>query len=172
MMGHSTCMYSSVPVCVVHQQSWLTNSRWRPARSLDNGLFGDASHCSLMTDCGRYTYFSYCYCLSTAPYRCTAQYLVITKHCIFPFILIYLVTNSYIVNKALKCMGAQPPERKQHKMETGGLRENRPGVSITDKHLRSLHRESLRGELSGASGGSNSFAISSSHSVENSLACS
>ena len=54
----------------------------------------------------------------------TAQYLVITKHCIFPFILIYLSINSYIVNKALKCMGAQPLEMKQHKMETGGIREN------------------------------------------------
>ena len=88
-------------------------------------------------------YFSYCYHLFTAPYRCTAQYLVITKHCIFPFILIYLVVNSYIVNKALKCMGAQPPESEQHKMETGGLREKRPGVSITDRYQRSLHQESL-----------------------------
>ena len=40
----------------------------------------------------------------------------------FPFIIIYSVVNSYIVNKTLKCMGAQPPEIEQHKMETEGLR--------------------------------------------------
>ena len=28
----------------------------------------------------------------------------------FPFIIIYSVVNSYIVNKTLKCMEAQPPE--------------------------------------------------------------
>ena len=61
MTGHSTCMYSVVPVCVVRQQLWLANSSWRPARSPDNILFGDASHCSLMTDCIGYTYFSYRY---------------------------------------------------------------------------------------------------------------
>ena len=61
----------------------------------------------------------------------------------FSFILIYSVVNSYIVNKTLKCMGAQPPEIEQHKMETEGLRKKRPGVSITDIHQRSLHQESL-----------------------------
>ena len=139
MTGHSTCMYSLVPVCVVHQPSWLANSSWRLARSLDDVLFGDASHCSLMTDCGGYTYFLYGYRSFTAPYGCTAQYLVITKRCIFLFILIYLVVNSYIVNKTLKSMEAQPPESKQHKTETRGLREKRPGVSITDRYQRSLH---------------------------------
>ena len=73
-----------------------------------------------------------------------AQYLVITKHYISLFILIYSVENSYIVNKTLKCTGAQPPEIEQHKMETEGLRKKRPGVSITDIHQRSLHQESLR----------------------------
>ena len=72
-----------------------------------------------------------------------ARYLVITKCYIFLFILIYLVVNSYIVNKTLKRMEAQPPEIEQHKMETGGLREKRPGVSITDRYQRSLHQESL-----------------------------
>ena len=145
MTGHSTCMYSLVPVCVVHQQSWLANGSWRLAHSSDNVLFGDASHCSLMTDCGCYTYFSYHYrFFFTAPYGCTAQYLVMTKHYISLFILIYFVVNSYIVNKTLKCMGAQPPEIEQHKMETEGLRKKRPGISITDIHQRSLHQESLR----------------------------
>ena len=41
-------------------------------------------------------------------------------------------------------MGAQPPEIKQHKMETEVLRKKRPGVSITDIHQGSLHQESLR----------------------------
>ena len=41
----------------------------------------------------------------------------------FPFIIIYSVVNSYIVNKTLKCMEAQPPEIEQHKMETEGLRK-------------------------------------------------
>ena len=122
-------MYSLVPVCVVHQQSWLANGSWRPACSSDNVLFGDALHCSLMTDCGGYTYFSYRYHFFTVPYGCTVQYLVITKRYIFLFILIYLVVNSYIVNKTLKCTGAQPPEIEQHKMETEGLRKKRPGVS-------------------------------------------
>ena len=149
MTGHSTCMYSLVPVCVVCQQSWLANGSWRPARSPDNVLFGDASHCSLMTDCGSYTYlFVSLSVFFTAPYGCTAQYLVITKRYISLFILIYLVVNSYIVNKTLKCTGAQPPEIKQHKMETEGLRKKRPGVSITDIHQRSLHQESLQVLLS------------------------
>ena len=143
MTGHSTCMYSSVPVCVVCQPSWLANSSWRPARSSDDVLFGYASHCLLMTDCGGYMYFLYGYHSFTAPYGCTAQYLVITKHCIFLFILIYLVVNSYIVNKTLKSMEAQPPESEQHKTETGGLREKRPGVSITDRYQRSLHQENF-----------------------------
>ena len=62
----------------------------------------------------------------------------------FPFIIICSVVNSYIVNKTLKCMEAQPPEIEQHKMETKGLRKKRPGVSITDRYQRSLHQESLR----------------------------
>ena len=66
----------------------------------------------------------------------------------FPFIIIYSVVNSYIVNKTLKCVEAQPPEIEQHKMKTEGLRKKRPGVSITDRHLRSLYQESLRGEFS------------------------
>ena len=33
-------------------------------------------------------------------------------------------------------MEAQPPEIEQHKSETEGLRKKRPGVSITDRHLR------------------------------------
>ena len=66
----------------------------------------------------------------------------------FPFIIIYSVVNSYIVNKTLKCVEAQPPEIKQHKTETEGLRKKRPGVSITDRYQRSLHQESLRGEFS------------------------
>ena len=33
----------------------------------------------------------------------------------FPFIIVYLVVNSYIVNKTLKCMGAQPPEIELHR---------------------------------------------------------
>ena len=68
MMGHCTYMYSSVPVCVVCQQSWPMNSSWRLAHSLTNVLFGDALHCSLMTDCGSYMYFSDCYHLFSAPY--------------------------------------------------------------------------------------------------------
>ena len=45
----------------------------------------------------------------------------------FPFIIIYSVVNSYIVNKTLKCMEAQPPEIERHKMETEDLRK--PGDS-------------------------------------------
>ena len=66
----------------------------------------------------------------------------------FPFIIIYSVVNSYIVNKTLKCVEAQPPEIEQHQTETEGLRKKRPGVSITDRHLRSPHQESLRGKFS------------------------
>ena len=65
----------------------------------------------------------------------------------FPFIIIYSVVNSYIVNKTLKCMEAQPPEIEQHKTETEGLRKKRPGVLVTDRYQRSLHQESLRGEF-------------------------
>ena len=61
----------------------------------------------------------------------------------FSFIIIYSFVNSYLVNKTLKCMEAQPPEIEQHKSETEGLRKKRPGVFTTDKHLRSLHLESL-----------------------------
>ena len=39
----------------------------------------------------------------------------------FPFIIIYSVVNSYIVNKTLKYKEAQPPEIEQHKTETEGL---------------------------------------------------
>ena len=59
------------------------------------------------------------------------------------FILIYFVVNSYIVNKTLKCTGAQPPEIEHHRTETEGLRKKRPGVSITDTRQRSLPQESL-----------------------------
>ena len=134
MTGHSTCMYSLVPVCVVRQQSWLTNSSWRPARNSNDVLFGDASHHLLMMDCSSYMYFSYCYRSFSAPYQFTVRYLVITERYIFLFILIYLVVNSYIVNKTLKCMEAQPPEIEQHKTETKGLRKKRPGVSIKDRY--------------------------------------
>ena len=44
-----------------------------------------------------------------------------------PFIIIYSAVNSYIVNKTLKYVEAQPPGIKQHKMETEGLRKKRPG---------------------------------------------
>ena len=57
MTGHRTYMYSSVPVCVARQQSWLMNGSWRLVHSLTDVLFRDASHCSLMTDCGGYMYF-------------------------------------------------------------------------------------------------------------------
>ena len=66
----------------------------------------------------------------------------------FSFTIIYSFVNSYIVNKTLKCTEAQPPENKQHKSETEGLRKKRSGVSITDKYLRFLHLESLQGEFS------------------------
>ena len=60
------------------------------------------------------------------------------------FILIYFVVNSYIVNKTLKYMGAQPPEIEHHRTKTEGLRKRRPGVSITDTRQRALHQENLR----------------------------
>ena len=73
-----------------------------------------------MTDCGGYAYFSCCYRFHS-PYICTAQYLVKQTLC-SSFILIYFAVNSYIVNKALKSMGAQPPEIEHHIKETVGLR--------------------------------------------------
>ena len=79
-----------------------------------------------------------------APYVCTAQYLVKKQTLYSSFILIYFVVNSYIVNKTLKCTGAQPPEIEHHRTETEGLRKGRPGVSITDTRQRSLHQENLR----------------------------
>ena len=63
-----------------------------------------------------------------APYVCTAQYLVKKQMLYLSFILIYFVVNSYIVNKTLKCTGAQPPEIEHHRTETKGLRKRRPGV--------------------------------------------
>ena len=78
-----------------------------------------------------------------APYICKVQYLVEKQTLYLSFILIYFVVNSYIVNKTLKCTGAQPPEIEHHRMETEGLRKKRPGVSITDTSQRSLHQESL-----------------------------
>ena len=79
-----------------------------------------------------------------APYGCTVQYLVKKQTLYLYFILIYFVVNSYIVNKTLKCTGAQAPEIEHHKTETEGLRKRRPGVSITDARQRSLHQENLR----------------------------
>ena len=131
MTGHSTCMYSLVPVCVVRQQSWLVNSSWKPARSSDNVLFW--RHLALFID-DRLRWLHILF---------VSLYLVKNKCYISLFILIYFVVNSYIVNKTLKCTGAQPPEIDQHKMETKGLRKKRQGVSITDIHQRSLHQESL-----------------------------
>ena len=63
-----------------------------------------------------------------APYICTAQYLVKQTLC-SSFILIYFVVNSYIVNRTLNSMGAQPPEIEHHRKETEGLRKWRPKVS-------------------------------------------
>ena len=74
-----------------------------------------------MTDCGGYAYFSCCYRFHS-PYVCTAQYLVKQTLC-SSFILIYFAVNSYIVNKALKSMGAQPLEIEHHIKETIGLRK-------------------------------------------------
>ena len=74
-----------------------------------------------MTDCGGYAYFLCCYRFHS-PYVCTAQYLVKQTLC-SPFILIYFAVNSYIVNKALKSMEAQPPEIEHHIKETVGLRK-------------------------------------------------
>ena len=62
---------------------------------------------------------------------------------IFIFYINLFCCNSYIVDKTLKCTGAQPPEIEHHRMETEGLRKRRPGVSITDTCHRSLHQESL-----------------------------
>ena len=78
-------MYSLVPVCVVRQQLWLVNGSWRPARSLDNVLFGDASHCSLMTDCGGYTYFLYRYHFFYSSLRMYGAILSYNQTLYFPF---------------------------------------------------------------------------------------
>ena len=91
--GHSTCMYSSVSVCVVRQQSWLVNSSWRLARSLTDVLFGDASHCSLMTDCGGYMYF---FRLLLFVFLSLLMYGVIVSYnqtFYFLFIIIYSAVN-------------------------------------------------------------------------------
>ena len=63
----------------------------------------------------------------------------------FPVIIIYSVVNSYIVNKTLKCMEAQPPEIEQHKVETEGLRKKRPGVPVTDRYQGSRSQTDIRG---------------------------
>ena len=47
-------------------------SRMPVARSLTDVLFEDISHHSLMMDCSRYMYFSYCYHLFSATYQCMA----------------------------------------------------------------------------------------------------
>ena len=86
-----------------------------------------------MTDGGGYTYFSCCYRFYS-PLHMYGAILSKNKHYISPFILIYFVVNSYIVNKTLKRMGAQPPKIEHHRKETEGLRKRRPGVSITDTH--------------------------------------
>ena len=147
-MGHGIRMYSLVPVRVVRQQSWLANSSWRLAHSSDNVLFRDALHCSLMTDCGGYAYFLCCYRFHS-PYVCTAQYLVKQTLC-SSFILIYFAVNSYIVNKVLKSMEAQPPEIEHHIKETIGLRKpetiglyhrHTPEVSAQGEPLGSRGRE-------------------------------
>ena len=57
----------------------------------------------------------------------------------FPFIILYLVVNSYIVNKTLKCMEAQPLEIKQHKMETEGLKKKRDQGSLSQTDTRGLY---------------------------------
>ena len=146
--GHGIRMYSLVPVCVVRQQSWFANSSWRLAHSSDNVLFRDASHCSLMTDCGGCAYFSCCYRFCS-PYVCTAQYLVKQTLC-SSLILIYFAVNSYIVNKVLKSMEAQPPEIELHIKETVGLRKletiglyhrHMPEVSAPGEPLGSHGRE-------------------------------
>ena len=113
-------MYSAVPVCVVRQQLWLANSSWRLARSSNDVLFGDASHCSLM----RLRRLHVLFILLSFVFSSLLMYGAIFSYnqtFYFPFIIIYSVVNSYIVNKTLKCMEAQPPEIELHKMETEGL---------------------------------------------------
>ena len=138
--GHGIRMYSLVPVCVVCQQSWLTNSSWRPARSSDNVLFRDASHCSLMTDCGGYAHFSCCYRF-LSPYVCTAQYLVKQTLC-SSFILIYFAVNSYIVNKARSLWRLSLQKSDITKKETIGLRKPET-IGLYHTSLRSLPRKNL-----------------------------
>ena len=138
--GHGIRMYSLVPVCVVRQQSWLANSSWRLARSSDNVLFRDASHCSLMTDCGGYAHFSCCYRF-LSPYVCTAQYLVKQTLC-SSFILIYFSVNSYIVNKAQSLRRLSLQESDITKKETVGLGKPET-IGLYHTSLRSLHQENL-----------------------------
>ena len=95
-----------------------------------------------MTDGGGSAYFSCCYCFYS-PLRMYGAIFSKNKCYISPFILIYFVVNSYIVNKTLKNMGAQPPEIEHHRKETEGLRKRRPGVSIMDTRQRYLHQENL-----------------------------
>ena len=101
-----------------------------------------------MTDCSGYAYFSCCYRFHS-PYICMVQYLVKQTLC-SSFILIYFVVNTYIVNKALKSMGAQPPEIEHHIKETVGLRKpesiglyhrHTPEVSAPGEPLGSHGRE-------------------------------
>ena len=141
MTGHSTCMYSSVSVCVVRQQSWLANSSCRLARSSNDVL----RHLALFID-DRLWWLHVLFVLLSFVFSSLLMYGTIFSYnqmFYFPFIIIYSVVNSYIVNKTLKCMEAQPPEIEQHKTETKGLRKKRPGVSITGRYLRSLHQESF-----------------------------
>ena len=139
--GHGIRMYSLVPVRVVRQQSWLTNSSWRLARSSGNVLFRDASRCSLMTDCGRYAHFSCCYRF-LSPYICTAQYLVKQTLCL-SFILIYFSVNSYIVNKAQSLWRLSLQESDiTKKKETVGLGKPET-IGLYHTSLRSLHQENF-----------------------------
>ena len=138
--GHGIRMYSLVPVRVVRQQSWLTNSSWRLARSSDNILFRDASCYLLMTDCGGYAHFSCCYRF-LSPYVCTAQYLVKQTLC-SSFILIYSSVNSYIVHKAQSLWRLSLQESDITKKETIGLRKLET-IGLYHTSLRSLHQENL-----------------------------
>ena len=140
MTGHGIRMYSLVPVCVVCQQSWLTDSSWRLAHSSDNVLFRDASRCSSMTDCGGYAYFSCCYRFHS-PYACTAQYLVKQTLC-SSFILIYFTVNSYIVNKARSLWRLSLQKSDITKKETVGLGKPET-IGLYHTSLRSLHQENL-----------------------------
>ena len=142
MTGHGIRMYSLVPVRVVRQQSWLTNSSWRLARSLDNVLFRDASRCSLMTDCGGYAHFLCCYRF-LSPYVCTAQYTKVKQTLCLSFILIYFSVNSYIVNKAQSLWRLSLQESDiTKKKETIGLGKPET-IGLYHTSLRFLHQENL-----------------------------